>query len=160
MAAPSREEVDRYRALREELDHKTGAINGAYSDFDWVPLRYMTRTVSRALIAGFYRTARIGLVTPLRDGMNLVAKEYVAAQNPADPGVLVLSRFAGAAAGLPEALLVNPFDIDAVAEAINAALVMPLEERQSRHVALLGRVRAESASAYCQAFTAALWGEH
>ena len=160
VAAPSREEVDRYRALREELDHKTGAINGAYSDFDWVPLRYMTRTVSRALIAGFYRTARIGLVTPLRDGMNLVAKEYVAAQNPADPGVLVLSRFAGAAAGLPEALLVNPFDIDAVAEAINAALVMPLEERQSRHVALLGRVRAESASAYCQAFTAALWGEH
>ncbi|OYV32261.1 MAG: hypothetical protein B7Z81_13025 [Acidocella sp. 20-61-6] len=158
VAAPSREEVDRYRALREELDHKTGAINGAYSDFDWVPLRYMTRTVSRSLIAGFYRTARIGLVTPLRDGMNLVAKEYVAAQNPADPGVLILSCFAGAAAGMPEALLVNPFDIDAVAEAINTALVMPMEERQTRHAALLDRVHTESASAYCKAFTTALRG--
>lgn len=159
VAAPSREEVDRYRALREELDHKTGAINGAYSDFDWVPLRYMTRTVSRQMIAGFYRTARIGLVTPLRDGMNLVAKEYIAAQNPADPGVLILSRFAGAAVGMPEALLVNPFDIDAVAEAINTALVMPLEERQPRHAELLERVRTHSARAYCQACTAALRGE-
>jgi trehalose 6-phosphate synthase len=160
VAAPSREEVDRYRALREELDHKTGAINGAYSDFDWVPLRYMTRTVSRALVAGFYRTARIGLVTPLRDGMNLVAKEYVAAQNPADPGVLVLSRFAGAAAAMTDALLVNPFDIDAVADAISTALVMPLEERQTRHAALLKRVHEDSASAYSQAFTAALRGKH
>jgi trehalose 6-phosphate synthase len=159
VAAPSREEVDRYRALREELNHKTGAINGAYSDFDWVPLRYMTRTISRSMLAGFYRTARIGLVTPLRDGMNLVAKEYVAAQNPADPGVLVLSRFAGAAASLPEALLVNPFDIDAVAEAIGTALVMPLEERQARHAVLLTRVREESAAAYCQAFTARLVGK-
>lgn len=152
VAAPSREEVDRYRALREELDHKTGAINGAYSDFDWVPLRYMTRTISRSLIAGFYRTARIGLVTPLRDGMTLVAKEYVAAQNPADPGVLVLSRFAGAATGLPEALQVNPFDIDAVAEAIDIAMMMPLEERQARHATLLARVRTDSASTYCRAF--------
>ena len=158
IAAPSREEVDRYRALHEDLDNKTGAINGAYSDFDWVPLRYMTRTVSRSLIAGFYRTARIGLVTPLRDGMNLVAKEYIAAQNPADPGVLVLSRFAGAAAGMAEALLVNPLDIDAVAEAIAAALAMPLEERQTRHVALLDRLRKESAKAYCDAFTASLRG--
>ena len=156
VAAPSREEVERYRALREELNYKTGEINGAYSDFDWVPLRYMARPVSRTLIAGFYRTARIGLVTPLRDGMNLVAKEYVAAQNPTDPGVLVLSRFAGAAAGLPEALLVNPFDIDAVAEAIGTALVMPLDERQGRHAALLARVREESAAAYCRAFTARL----
>ncbi len=156
VAAPSREEVDRYRALREELNYKTGAINGAYSDFDWVPLRYMNRTVSRSLIAGFYRTARIGLVTPLRDGMNLVAKEYVAAQNAADPGVLILSRFAGAAAGLQEALKVNPIDIDSVAEAINRALIMPLDERQARHVALLERVRAASASVFCQTFTAAL----
>lgn len=158
VAAPSREEVDRYRTLREELDHKTGAINGAYSDFDWVPLRYMTRTVGRSLIAGFYRTARIGLVTPLRDGMNLVAKEYVAAQNTADPGVLILSRFAGAAEGLQEALLVNPFDIDAVAEAINTALIMPLEDRQGRHVALLEKVRKHSAAAFCRAFITILGG--
>lgn len=158
IAAPSREEVERYRALREELDHKTGAINGAFSDFDWVPLRYMTRTVGRTLIAGFYRTARIGLVTPLRDGMNLVAKEYIAAQNPLDPGVLILSIFAGAAEGLPEAVPVNPFDIDAVAEAIHAALVMPEDERIERHSAMLARVQSESASAYCQSFVAALTG--
>jgi trehalose 6-phosphate synthase len=158
IAAPSREEVERYRALREELNHKTGAINGAYSDFDWVPLRYMTRTAARSTIAGMYRIARIGLVTPLRDGMNLVAKEYIAAQNPADPGVLILSRFAGAASGLPEALLVNPFDIDAVAEAINTALTMRLEERQARHSVLLARVRDVSAAAYCRAFTAWLTG--
>ncbi len=156
IAAPSREEVERYRALREELDHKTGSINGAFSDFDWVPLRYMTRTLGRTLIAGFYRTARIGLVTPLRDGMNLVAKEYIAAQNPLDPGVLILSIFAGAAEGLPEALLVNPFDIDAVAEAVHAALVMPVDERIERHAALLGHVTAESAQVYCQRFVAAL----
>ena len=156
IAAPSREEVERYRALREALDHMTGAINGTYSDFDWVPLRYMTRTAARSVIAGMYRIARIGIVTPLRDGMNLVAKEYVAAQNPADPGVLILSRFAGAAIGLPEALLVNPFDVDAVAAAISTALVMPQDERQARHAALLGRVRTESAAAWCRAFTASL----
>jgi trehalose 6-phosphate synthase len=158
IAAPSREEVERYRTLREELNHKTGSINGAYSDFDWVPLRYMTRTAARSTVAGLYRIARIGLVTPLRDGMNLVAKEYVAAQNPADPGVLILSRFAGAAAGMPEAILVNPYDIDAVAEAIAAALVMPQEERQARHAALLERVQDVSAAAYCRAFTAWLAG--
>ena len=156
IAAPSREEVERYRALREELDHKTGSINGGFSDFDWVPLRYMTRTFGRTLIAGMYRTARIGLVTPLRDGMNLVAKEYVAAQNPVDPGVLILSVFAGAAEGLPEALPVNPFDVDAVAEAINTALVMPLDERVERHTALLARVQTNSARLYCQSFLSAL----
>jgi trehalose 6-phosphate synthase len=158
IAAPSREEVERYRALREELNHKTGAINGAYSDFDWVPLRYMTRTAARSMVAGLYRIARIGLVTPLRDGMNLVAKEYVAAQNPADPGVLILSHFAGAAEGMPEALLVNPYDADAVAEAIATALVMPQEERQLRHEALLARVKEVSAAAYCADFTARLAG--
>ncbi len=153
IAAPSREEVERYRTLREELNHKTGSINGAYSDFDWVPLRYMTRTAPRSMVAGLYRIARIGLVTPLRDGMNLVAKEYIAAQNPADPGVLILSRFAGAASGMPEALLVNPFDVDGVAEAISLALTMPLDERQARYTALMARVREVSAAAYCREFT-------
>ena len=156
IAAPSREEVERYRNLREELNHKAGSINGTYSDFDWVPLRYMTRTAPRSMVAGLYRIARIGLVTPLRDGMNLVAKEYVAAQNPDDPGVLILSRFAGAASGLPEAMLVNPFDVDGVAEAISLALTMPLDERQARHKALMARVREVSAAAYCRAFTARL----
>jgi trehalose 6-phosphate synthase len=158
IAAPSREEVDRYRELREDLNHKAGSINGAYSDFDWVPLRYMTRTAARSMVAGLYRIARIGLVTPLRDGMNLVAKEYVAAQNPEDPGVLILSRFAGAAKGMPEALLVNPFDVDAVAEAISTALTMELEERQARHAALMTRVREISAANYCRGFTAWLTG--
>jgi trehalose 6-phosphate synthase len=156
IAAPSREEVERYRTLREELNHKAGSINGTYSDFDWVPLRYMTRTAPRSMVAGLYRIARIGLVTPLRDGMNLVAKEYIAAQNPDDPGVLIISRFAGAAAGLPEAMQVNPFDVDGVAEAISLALTMPLDERQSRYKALIARVREVSAAAYCRAFTARL----
>jgi trehalose 6-phosphate synthase len=159
IAAPSREEVERYRNLREELNHKAGAINGAYSDFDWVPLRYMTRTAARSMVAGMYRIARIGLVTPMRDGMNLVAKEYIAAQDPEDPGVLIISRFAGAASGLPEAMLVNPFDVDGVAEAISLALTMPLDERQSRYTALMARVRKVSAAAYCRSFTAKLAGE-
>ncbi len=156
IAAPSREEVDRYKALRDELDYKVGAINGQYSDFDWVPLRYMARAVGRALIAGLFRISRIGLVTPLRDGMNLVAMEYAAAQNPETPGVLILSRFAGAAALLPEALQVNPYDVDEVAEAINTALTMSLEERQERHTALLASIRIHSASAYSRSFVAAL----
>ncbi len=156
IAAPSREEVDRYRALREELDHKVGAVNGAYSDFDWVPLRYMARTVSRGLIGGLYRIARIGLVTPLRDGMNLVAKEYVAAQDAADPGVLILSRFAGAAESMPEALIVNPFDTETMAEVIDSALTMGLDERRARHAALLERVRESSAATFCRTFLAAL----
>jgi trehalose 6-phosphate synthase len=156
IAAPTRGEVGHYQALRDELDHKTGTINGMHSDFDWVPLRYMTRTVSRTAIAGLYRVARIGLVTPLRDGMNLVAKEYIAAQNPASPGVLILSCFAGAADELAEALLVNPFDVDEVAAAIHTGLIMPEEERQARHAGLLARVQASSAAAYCAGFTAFL----
>ncbi len=156
IAAPSREEVEKYKALRDELDYKAGAINGEYSDFDWVPLRYMTRAAGRALIAGLFRISRIGLVTPLRDGMNLVAMEYAAAQDPENPGALILSRFAGAAALLPEALQVNPYDVDDVAEAINTALTMSLEERQARHTALLGRVRTHDASAYSRSFVAAL----
>ncbi|HQT60477.1 MAG TPA: trehalose-6-phosphate synthase [Acidiphilium sp.] len=152
IAARSREDVDRYQALRHELDRQAGKINGAYSDFDWTPLRYMTRAVNRATIAGFYRIASIGLVTPLRDGMNLVAKEFIAAQDPADPGVLVLSRFAGAAEELTEALIVNPYDADQVADAMHAALLMPAEERVARHAALLGKIRARTAASFCRSF--------
>lgn len=152
IAARSRQEVGSYQTLRRELDRRAGDINGEFSDFDWVPLRYMTHAVKRAAIAGFYRRARVGLVTPLRDGMNLVAKEYVAAQDAQDPGVLVLSRFAGAADEMTEALIVNPFDADEVAEAIHQALTMPLDERQSRHTALAAKVRQTTAKRYCENF--------
>ncbi|HUB12498.1 MAG TPA: trehalose-6-phosphate synthase, partial [Acetobacteraceae bacterium] len=108
--------------------------------------------LSRRTLAGFYRIARVGVVTPLRDGMNLVAKEYIAAQNAADPGVLVLSRFAGAADALTDALIVNPFDPDAIAEAMHEALSMQLEERRARHQSLLEKVRASTARQYCEVF--------
>ena len=114
-----------------------GRINGKYGEVSWTPIRYVNRVYSRSALAGLYRTARVGLVTPLRDGMNLVAKEYVAAQDPDDPGVLILSRFAGAAVEGKRALLVNPYDAESVAGAIAEALAMPLEERRERHVALL-----------------------
>lgn len=137
VAPLSRETVPEYAHLRSELEHLASRINGAFADVDWTPLRYINRTVSRRGLAGLYRASKVGLVTPLRDGMNLVAKEYVAAQDPADPGVLVLSRFAGAAAQMKAALIVNPYDTVAVAEALQTARHMPLEERQRRHRELM-----------------------
>jgi trehalose 6-phosphate synthase len=156
IAARSREETGSYQRLRRELDRIVGDTNGRYSEFDWVPLRYMTSTVRRQILAGFYRIARLGVVTPLRDGMNLVAKEYVAAQDPADPGVLVLSRFAGAAEELHEALIVNPFDDYEIADAMHAGLAMPLEERLRRYNALRERVWDTTAHKYCAKFLAYL----
>ncbi len=129
---------------------------GRYSEFDWVPIRYMTRALSRKSLAGFYRVARVGVVTPLRDGMNLVAKEYVAAQSSADPGVLILSRFAGAADQLREALIVNPFDADEVAEAINQALTMELPERKERWQALRETVWAGTPTLFTETFLVVL----
>jgi trehalose 6-phosphate synthase len=152
IAARSRQEVGSYQTLRRELDRRAGDINGEFSDFDWVPLRYMTHPVKRNAIAGFYRRANIGLVTPLRDGMNLVAKEYVAAQDEENPGVLVLSRFAGAADELTEALIVNPFDADEVAAALHQALIMKLDERRERHAALLKKVQHTTAQRFCETF--------
>jgi trehalose 6-phosphate synthase len=156
IAAPSREEVAEYAALRPELNRMAGDINARHGAFDWVPLRYMSQGVARSTLAGFHRLARIGLVAPLRDGMNLVAHEYVAAQDPADPGVLILSRFAGAASYFHDALIVNPFDPDEVAEAMDTALTMPLEERQRRHASLFDKVKAMTAEAYCATFLDAL----
>ncbi len=156
IAARSREDVVEYQELRRELDRLAGDINGRFSGFDWVPLRYMTQTVPRTKLAGLFRIARIGLVTPLRDGMNLVAKEFVAAQDPADPGVLILSRFAGAAEELTDALLVNPYDPDDIADAMHAALEMPLEERQARHAVLRRAVFEVTSARYCDVFTEAL----
>jgi trehalose 6-phosphate synthase len=152
VAARSREDNSDYQQLRRELDRIAGDTNGRYSEFDWIPLRYITRALSRRTLAGFYRIARVGVVTPLRDGMNLVAKEYIAAQNASDPGVLVLSRFAGAADELTEALIVNPFDPDEIAEAVHQALVMDLDERRARHHVLLEKVRRSTARHYCDVF--------
>lgn len=152
----SREEVDEYRRLRGELDRLTGRINGRFSEFDWTPIRYSTRPAPRETLAGLYRLGRIGVVTPLRDGMNLVAKEFIAAQPADDPGMLVLSRFAGAADDLAEALIVNPFDPDAIADAMHLALVMPLAERKQRHAVLRDKVRRSTAQAYCMRFVSAL----
>ena len=122
-------------------------INGEHADVDWMPLRFLTRTVSRATLAGYLRLARVGLVTPLRDGMNLVAKEYVAAQDPENPGALVLSRFAGAAQELSDAILINPYDPDEIAEALHLALTMGAAERirgwQRMNAAVLGNTAAD-----------------
>ena len=152
----SREEVDEYRKLRIELDRLAGRINGRHSDFDWTPLRYSTRAAPRATLAGLYRIGRIGVVTPLRDGMNLVAKEFIAAQSDDDPGVLVLSQFAGAAQDLTEALIVNPFDPDAIADAMHMALAMPPAERKERHLMLKEKVMRTTAETYCRRFIEAL----
>ncbi len=152
IAARSREESQDYQRLRRELDRIAGDTNGRFSEFDWVPLRYMTSTVRRQTLAGFYRIAKVALVTPLRDGMNLVAKEYIAAQDPQNPGVLILSRFAGAAEELTDALLVNPFDADEIADAMHTALNMPFHERLRRHGALRQRVWDTTAGKYCSVF--------
>lgn len=153
---PTREQLEPYAKIREELDGLEGAIHGAFAEFDWTPLRYIRRPVSRTRLAALYRTGRVGLVTPLRDGMNLVAKEYVAAQDPADPGVLILSRHAGAAEAMDRALLVNPYDIEAMAAAMHTALGMPLDERKDRHGALLDRIRRDDVHAWHEDFLRAL----
>ncbi|RDI28277.1 alpha,alpha-trehalose-phosphate synthase (UDP-forming) [Pseudacidovorax intermedius] len=156
IASPTREDVDAYGDIRRELESLCGAINGDYGELDWMPVRYIHRTVARKRVPGLCRAAAVGLVTPLRDGMNLVAKEYIAAQDPADPGVLVLSRFAGAAEQLKEALLVNPYDTHGTAETIQQALHMPLEERRARHQKLLSRIREHDVHWWRRTFLDAL----
>jgi trehalose 6-phosphate synthase len=144
IAPPSRMDVRAYRSIRRELERGLGRINGEFADYDWVPLRYVNKTYNHIALAGLFRTACIAFVTPLRDGMNLVAKEYVAAQDPEDPGVLILSRFAGAARQLRDALIVNPFDEQSMVEALHRALKMPLEERRARWQALMENVVDEN----------------
>lgn len=153
----SRTDVPEYQEMDRYVSHKAGQINGAYSDVSWTPLRYVNRTYSRSALAGFYRMADVGLVTPLRDGMNLVAKEFVAAQDPSDPGVLVLSQFAGAAAEMGTgALLVNPHDTEGVAAALRRALEMPLSERRERHARMMRSLNAHDIESWAQAFLDAL----
>jgi trehalose 6-phosphate synthase len=152
IASPSREDVSAYTDILHQLESLCGSINGNFGELDWMPVRYMHRTVARARLPGLYRASRVALVTPLRDGMNLVAKEFIAAQDPADPGVLVLSRFAGAAEQLKEALLVNPYDVEGTAGAIHLALQMPAEERRSRHDALLATIKRQDVHWWCDTF--------
>jgi len=151
LLVPSREQVREYRDLKRELDEIVGRVNGRFSDTGWSPIRYLVRSLSPAELGALYRHADVALVTPLRDGMNLVAKEYVAAQVD-DPGVLVLSELAGAAEELQEALLVNPFDVDAVAEALHRSLTMAPDERDARMTALRDRVRKNSVDVWVTRF--------
>lgn len=153
---PSRGEIGAYSQLQKEIAMLVGQINGRHGEVDWTPIRYLTKGFSQANLAGFYRAAQVGLVTPLHDGMNLVAKEYVAAQNPFDPGVLVLSEFAGAAHQLDAALLVNPNDIEAMASTLARALAMPLEERVERWEAMMATLQSSSVQAWFADFTDAL----
>ncbi|MBL28653.1 MAG: alpha,alpha-trehalose-phosphate synthase (UDP-forming) [Rhodospirillaceae bacterium] len=156
IAPPSRSDVESYAEIRRELEEKAGHINGQFSDIDWVAIRYLNRAYSRRALAGFFRVSRIGLVTPLRDGMNLVAKEYVAAQNPIDPGVLVLSEFAGAAQEMDGALIVNPYDADGVAEAMHAGIAMPMGERRERWQQMFAEVKRNNITVWRDAFLGAL----
>ncbi|MEP0068537.1 alpha,alpha-trehalose-phosphate synthase (UDP-forming) [Pyruvatibacter sp.] len=146
VAPPSRSDVTEYQDLRLELEGMAGHINGRFAEFNWTPIRYLNRSFARQALAGLYRASHVGLITPLRDGMNLVAKEYVAAQDPEDPGVLVLSRFAGAAKQMRDAVIINPYDVQGMSDALARALDMPLEERKQRHQALLKNVSEEDIS--------------
>jgi trehalose 6-phosphate synthase len=152
IASPSREDVSAYTDILHELESLCGSINGNFGELDWMPVRYIHRTVARTRLPGLYRASRVALVTPLRDGMNLVAKEFIAAQDPQDPGVLVLSRFAGVAEQMPEALLVNPYDVEGTAAAIHLALQMPVEERRARYQALIAGIRKFDVHWWCDGF--------
>jgi trehalose 6-phosphate synthase len=158
IAPPSRSDVPEYAELDRLSDEVAGRLNAALGEFDWTPIRVVKKTYSRNALAGFYRRAQVGLVTPMRDGMNLVAKEYVAAQDPADPGVLVLSRFAGAAQQLGEALIVNPYDTHEVADAIRTALAMPKSERLRRFERLYATISATDIDWWTRRYLAALSG--
>ncbi|SNB60785.1 trehalose 6-phosphate synthase [Arboricoccus pini] len=154
ISAPSREEVPEYVLLRNEVEQLAGRITGQYGEPDWLPLRYINRTHPRRALAGYFRYARVGFVTPLRDGLNLVAQEYVAAQIEDNPGVLVLSRFAGASAALEAAgaLIVNPYDVHDTAGALNRALVMSADERRDRHRGVLATIRHNDITAWRKRF--------
>jgi trehalose 6-phosphate synthase len=156
IAPPTRENVGAYFDIRQQLESLAGSINGRFGELDWVPIHYIHRSTPRRRLGDIYRSSRIGMVTPLRDGMNLVAKEYVAAQDAEDPGVLILSRFAGAAEEMGDALIVNPYSIDATADVIRVALEMNLEERRARHGALMAAVEKSDVMTWCQSFLAAL----
>jgi trehalose 6-phosphate synthase len=152
IAPLSRADVRAYAEIRRELEQTTGRTNGRFADTDWTPIRYLNRNFPHDVLMGFMRAALIGIVTPVRDGMNLVAKEFVAAQDPADPGVLILSTMAGAARELTSALMVNPYDSRGMAHAIQQAFNMPLSERRDRHQAMIEVLERNSISAWHSSF--------
>ncbi|WP_170151556.1 alpha,alpha-trehalose-phosphate synthase (UDP-forming) [Microvirga subterranea] len=154
----SRSEVPEYATLSRVVNETLGRINGSLGEPGWVPIHYVNSTYPRSVLAGLHRLAKVGLVTPMRDGMNLVAKEYVAAQNPEDPGVLVLSKFAGAAQQLTDALIVNPNDKFEVAEAIRDALYMDRTERITRWERMMNAIRETDVSWWAATFLRDLSG--
>lgn len=156
IAPPSRDSIKEYQAISDELDTAVGHLTGRFAEPDWIPLTYVKRAYSQTSLAGLYRLARVGLVTPLRDGMNLVAHEYIGSQRPDDPGVLVLSRFAGAAEIFHDALIVNPFDADETAEALRIALTMPLEERKQRWASLMKVARLHNVDNWADSYLSRL----
>ncbi len=159
LAVPSRSQVSEYRELKREIDELVGRVNGRFATSRWSPIRYLFRSLEREELAALYRDADIALVTPLRDGMNLVAKEFVASQVES-PGVLILSRMAGAAETMREALLVNPYNIDETAEAIHRALTMDHYERRSRMAALRKREDRDDVSSWVAGFLDSATRQH
>lgn len=155
VAVPSRTNIESYRAQKAEVERLVGDINGAFGRPGRVPIHYIYRSIPSAELGALYRVADIAVVTPLRDGMNLVAKEYVAAHSDA-PGVLVLSEFAGAATELGEAIRVNPHDVEGTAAALNQALEMPAAERRSRMQAMFRRVQGNDVHAWYRRYRRAL----
>ena len=142
--------------IEQEIGAAAGRTNGAYGEADWTPIRDVNRAYGHTTLAGLYRAARVALVTPLRDGMNLVAKEYIASQNPDDPGVLILSRFAGAAQECKAALLVNPYDPDSVATALGQALSMSVAERRERHGSIFRTLSSNDVRHWARSFLTTL----
>jgi trehalose 6-phosphate synthase len=156
IASLGRQTVKAYARTRDALEQSAGRINGRFADADWTPIRYLNRSFPHSTLMGFLRVARVCVVTPVRDGMNLVAKEFVAAQNRADPGMLILSDRTGAAHELEHALQVNPYDVCGIARALDAALAMPLDERRARHEALLAALRRNDVHRWRNRFLTAL----
>jgi trehalose 6-phosphate synthase len=152
IAPLSRSDVRAYAEIRRDLEQTTGRTNGRFADTDWTPIRYLNRNFPHDVLMGFMRSAQVGIVTPVRDGMNLVAKEFVAAQDPADPGVLILSTMAGAARELTGGVMVNPYDARGMAHAIQQAFNMPIGERRERHQAMIDVLRRNSIHAWHSSF--------
>ncbi len=156
VSVPSRADVPLYAEQRATIESIVGRINGEFGDAAWVPIRYLYRSYAKGQLAELYRAASVGYVTPLRDGMNLVAKEYVAAQDPENPGVLLLSKFAGAAVEMRDAVLTNPYHADGMARDLDRSLRMELEERKARHTKLLASVQRSNAVTWAEGFLDAL----
>jgi trehalose 6-phosphate synthase len=152
----SRADIQEYASIEDEVTTLVGRINGRYGEASWTPIRYVNRSYSRTALAGVYRAADVALVTPLRDGMNLVAKEFVAAQDVEDPGVLILSQFAGAAAELDRALIVNPHETEGVAAALKRALEMPLDERRRRHEVMFAHLASHDIENWAKTYLSSL----